>query len=108
MSTQSRFGLRKLFMGKPNSAVNERPNTVADEKPHRRAISDVCRHAVAACPALHHNSTAGRTNKSIKVCVGRCSKLHRSGQKECSRQGWIENLQRNTLLSGLFAKPFFE
>jgi hypothetical protein len=90
MSTQSRFGLRKLFMGKPNSAVNERPN------------------AVAACPALHHNSTAGRTNKSIKVCVGRCSKLHRSGQKECSRQGWIETLQRNTLLSGLFAKPFFE
>ena len=38
-------------------------------------------HAAAAYPAPHHNTTAGRTNKSIKVCVWRCSKLHRVGKK---------------------------
>ena len=35
----------------------------------RRPVSDVYHHAAAACHAPQHNTTAGRTNKSTKVCV---------------------------------------
>jgi hypothetical protein len=41
----------------------------ADTPAPRRPVSDVCHHAAAACHAPHSNTTAGRTNKSIKVCV---------------------------------------
>ncbi|MDE1131140.1 MAG: hypothetical protein OSA49_06210, partial [Ascidiaceihabitans sp.] len=38
----------------------------------RRPVSDVCHRAAAACPAPRSNTTAGRTNKSTKVCVWAC------------------------------------
>jgi len=43
----------------------------ADKPAPRRPVSDVCRPAAAACPAPQHNTTAGHTDKSIKVCVWR-------------------------------------
>ena len=42
---------------------------VANTHAPRRPVSDVCHRAAAACHAPCSNTTAGRTNKSMEVCV---------------------------------------